>query len=276
MIHIIGANGYIGTRLCKEMESAGLIFDCYSDVSDSKCAEFNLTESDCDSLDFCGGDVVVLLAAISSPDVCQNNYSLAYNVNVVGTSRLIDYCLSRDVRVIFLSSDTVNGPTTSPKDEYSTVEPFGNYARMKYEIELKYKNSSLFKTLRLSYVLSDSDKFVCYLKKCAQEHIVAEVFNGLYRNVIKLEIVLEAIIKLCLNFNFNDYYLVNVSGNQNLSRLDLAKWYKRNIDHNLVYKEIEVPETILNGRPNIIETKSLFLEKLLNHKIDNLLSEGDF
>ena len=170
-----------------------------------------------------------------------------------------------------MSSDTVNGPTTEPKDEYSEVNPFGNYAKMKYEIESKYKHSPLFKTLRLSYVLSDSDKFISYLNNCVANGTTAEVFNGLYRNVIKLEVVLEAIIKLCLNFDFNYYYLVNVSGNQNLSRLDLAKWYKNNINSALEYKEVDIPVSILEGRPNVIETKSLFLEQLLSHKIDNLL-----
>jgi nucleoside-diphosphate-sugar epimerase len=46
MIHIIGANGYIGKHLCKKMESIGINFDCYSDIADSKCVEFNLTTSD--------------------------------------------------------------------------------------------------------------------------------------------------------------------------------------------------------------------------------------
>lgn len=272
MIHIIGGNGYIGTKLCAEMDNQSIVYDCYSDVVDSKCKEFNLLRSDPNSLRFKKGDVAVLLAAISSPDVCQNNFEFAYRVNVEGTSKFIDYCLKQNVRVIFMSSDTVNGPTEEPKDEYSEVNPFGNYAKMKYEIECKYKHSSLFKTLRLSYVLSDSDKFITYLKNCVANKTSAEVFNGLYRNVIKLEVVLEAIIKLCLNFDFNDYYLVNVSGNQNLSRLDLAKWYKQTINPLLEYKEVEVPEAILKGRPNIINTKSLFLEKLLNRKIDNLLN----
>lgn len=271
MIHIIGANGYIGTKLCNEMDKRGIDYDCYSDIVDAKCKEFNLLDSDLKVLDFSSGDVVVLLAAISSPDICQNNYEFAYSINVTGTTRLIDYCLERGVRVVFLSSDTVNGPNDRPYDEYDSVSPFGNYAMMKYEIEMKYKNNPLFKTLRLSYVLSDSDKFIKYLKDCIDRNIIAEVFNGLFRNVVKLEVVLEAIISLCQNFDFNDYYLVNVSGNQNLSRLDLAKWYKTNIDSRLQYKEIDVPESILKGRPNIINTKSLFLEKLLKHKIDDLL-----
>lgn len=271
MIHIIGANGYIGTKLCKEMDEQNIQYNCYSDVPDDKCIKYDLRSGDNESLNFKNGDVVILLAAVSSPDVCLNNYELAYSVNVTGTARLIKYCFDVGAKVIFISSDTVNGPTKDVNDEFSEVNPVGNYAKMKYEIESKFKNSKCFKVLRLSYVLSDSDKFTRYLTDCISNNIVAEVFNGLFRNVIRIELVLEAIIKLCFNFDFNDYYLINVSGNQNLSRLDLARWYKENIDSKLVYKEIDVPKKMLEGRPNVICTKSLFLEQLLGHKVDNLL-----
>ena len=183
MIHIIGANGYIGTKLCNEMDKQNIQYDCYSDIADSKCKEYNLINSDNNKLGFEENDVVILLAAISSPDVCQNNYDFAYSVNVTGTSKLIDYCINNKVKVIFMSSDTVNGPTKEIHDEYSEVNPFGNYAKMKYEIECKYRNNPLFKTLRLSYVLSDSDKFISYLTSCVNNNEKAEVFRGLYRNV---------------------------------------------------------------------------------------------
>lgn len=271
MIHIIGGNGYIGTKLCKELDKQLIEYDCFSDVEDEKCKKYDLVNSNNEELGFQKGDVAVLLSAISSPDICQNRYDFAYSVNVIGTSRFIDYCIKQGVNVIFLSSDTVNGATTGVNDEHSSVNPFGNYAKMKYEIEKKYKDSKYFKTLRLSYVLSDSDKFTSYLSNCVRNNEVAEVFNGLCRNVIKIEIVLDAIIKLCLNFDFSDYYLINVSGNQNLSRLDLAKWYQKSINPNLQYKEIPVPEEILNGRPNVISTKSLYLEILLGYKISNLI-----
>lgn len=273
MIHVIGANGYIGSRLCKELDAQNILYDCYSDVADDKCKKYDLLSSDSTSLSFQENDIVVLLAAVSSPDVCQNNYDYAYKINVIGTSKLIDYCILKKVKVIFMSSDTVNGQTTHINDEHSDVAPFGNYAKMKYEIECKYRNNRFFKALRLSYVLSDSDKFTSYLSKCICNGSVAEVFRGLFRNVVKIEVVLEAIVNLCQNFDFNDYYLVNVSGNENLSRLDLAKWYKTTIDSRLEYKEIAVPKTILQGRPNIINVRSLYLEKLLGHKIDNLLEK---
>lgn len=271
MIHIIGANGYIGTELCKFYENKNVDFLCYSNIKDERCSYLDLRDASYD-IKLEKGDIVVLLSAISSPDICQNNYELAYSINVTGTSKFIDYCIQQGSNVIFLSSDTVNGATEGGcNDEYSEVHPFGNYAQMKYEIEKKYSNNKHFKTLRLSYVLSDHDKFISYLKNCVEKNEVAEVFDGLYRSVVTLDTVLEAIYSLSINFNFNDYYLCNVSGNQCLSRKDLAHWFKENVPK-LEYKVVETPEAIIKGRPNKIYTKSLFLEKLLGHKVPNLIN----
>lgn len=272
MIHIVGANGYIGTKLCAYLDNKGISFLCYSDVVDEKCTKLDLINFDEKSITLKENDIVVLLAAISSPDICQNNYELAYKVNVIGTSNLIDYCIKHKANVIFLSSDTVNGDTKDQEfDEYSKVNPFGNYAKMKYEIEERYMNNEHFKAIRLSYVLSNEDKFTSYLSQCVAKNEVAEVFDGFFRNVILLDTVLEAIYCLCCNFYFNDYYLVNASGLQNLSRKDLAEWYKIHINKKLMYNVIAVPDSLLKGRPNIIKTKSLFLEKLLGHKLEKLL-----
>lgn len=272
MVHLIGANGYIGLKLTKYLLDKDAKFDSFSNVVDENCKFFDLSKPDCKSLNLKEDDVVVLMAAISSPDICENNYELAHQINVVGTSLLIDYCIAHKVKVIFFSSDTVNGATDDKtNDEYSEVNPYGNYAKMKYEIEKKYRDQKYFKTIRLSYVLSNEDKFTSYLNNCVKSQEKAEVFRGLYRNVILLETVLEAVYKLINNFWFNDYYLVNLSGNQNLSRADLALIYKRDINQNLEYNIVPTPKLILESRPNIIKTKSLFLEKLLGHKIKDLL-----
>lgn len=272
MIHIIGANGYIGTKLVYYFRQRNVAFDCFSNIVDENCSLLDLGNLDTTNLSFKEGDIAILLSAISSPDICENNYELAYSINVTGTAKFIDYCFSRRTKVIFLSSDTVNGATGNKvNNEYSEVNPFGNYAKMKYEIEKRYKDNPLFKTLRLSYVLSEEDKFTKYLASCIEKGAYAEVFNGMFRNVILLDTVLESIYRLTMNFDFNNFYLINVSGNQCLSRIDIAEWYKKNIDKRLVYKTIPVPESILNGRPNIIKTESLFLVKLLGHKLTNII-----
>ena len=272
MVHIIGANGYIGTALCKYLDSRNVVFDCYSDIADERCKAFNLTSFNEDDLSFKKGDIVVLLAAISSPDVCQNNYDFAYSINVTGTKKFVNYCMSVGCKVIFFSSDTVNGATDGKvNDEYSEVNPFGNYAQMKYEIEKTFRDSKDFKTIRLSYVLSDHDKFFAYLKDCIDKNARAEVFDGLFRSVVRLETVLESVYCLIKNFDFNDYYLVNISGNKCISRKDLAEYYQKEIDNRLEFDIIPVPESITRGRPNIINTKSLFLEKLLGHKVEDII-----
>ena len=108
---------------------------------------------------------------------------------------------------------------------------------MKYEIEKTFCNSKSFKTIRLSYVLSDHDKFF-------DKNTKAEVFDGLFRSVVRLETVLESVYCLINNFNFNDYYLVNISGNKCISRKDLAEYYKKKIANmaDIVQQESKINE----------------------------------
>jgi len=270
MIKIIGGNGYIGTNLKSKLLSNSISFESFSNIKTDEDAFFDITKKDYSILNLKENDIVILLAAISSPDVCLNNFEFAKSINVDGTSKLIEFCISNKVNVIFLSSDAVNGNTGNDVyDEFSTVHPFGKYAEMKFEIEHQFMNSPYFKTLRLSYVFSNHDKFSKYLDDCYRNGKVAEVFDGLYRNVILLDTVIETIICLAVNFNFNYYYLCNVSGNQLLSRSDLAYIYSKN-HPGFLYKIVPVSKEILLCRPNVIATKSLFLEKLLTHKIQNL------
>lgn len=271
MVRVVGSNGFLGTQIVDYLSARGLAVAKY-DLSGNGCRKLDITSFDSCDLDFVEGDVVVLLAAVSSPDVCKNNYSLAYSINVIGTSRFIDECLKRKCKIIFASSDAIYGDTgLNAVDEYSQPKPFGPYAQMKFEIENRYKGFELFKAVRFSYVFSGHDKFSLYLKECCSRGNEAEVFEGLFRNVVSVDVVLESIYRLCINFAFNEYYAVNISGNQCLSRHDLAKVFKNNIDHSLSFKCVPVPSSVLESRPNSIRTKSLFLEKLLGHKIKNLM-----
>lgn len=272
MIHLIGGNGYIGKRLSTYLKERSVLFDSYSEKPDNEAKFLDITSFVPNDYHFDSNDIAIVLAAISSPDLCTNNYKMAYGINVIGTTNFINYCLSVGCKVIFFSSDAVNGPTFGKaNDEFSKVHPFGKYAEMKYEIESRFKSCKLFKTIRLSYVLSDCDKFTNYLISCTKNKTSAKVFNGLYRNTIYLDTVLESVYMLSTHFDFNDYYLCNISGNQLLSRLDLANKYKKEKDPFLSIEKIDVPKEILESRPNVIETKSLFLEKLLGHKLADII-----
>lgn len=265
--HIIGACGYIGTKLLNYLPKQDSPI-CYDMVDGEGILPINLEKPE--SFDFSkikAGDFVLFLAAISRPDLCKNQREMAYRINVEGTGRFIQAFVDRGANVLFFSSDVVYGETDFHKvNELSHCNPFGPYAEMKHAIELKFEGNSHVKVFRLSYVFSREDRFTSYLAECAKAHKTAEVFDTLYRSVIYINDIFDAIIALSKNFNGFDNQVFNLSGNEVLSRKDIAELYKRVVDDGLDYCTVEPPEGFFDARPPIIATESLYLEKLLGRK----------
>lgn len=262
--HIVGSNGYIAKRLLERKQN-NLI--CYSRQENKNSRKFNLARP-CDE-DFeliKPNDFVVLLAAVSSPDECHKNYEQSYQVNVTGTAKFIDICLKKGAKVLFFSSDAVIGDTKFAKDETMTVNPVGEYGQMKYEIEQRFSGNHNFKVFRLSYVLSNKDKFIGYLQQCRQNNSIPNVFDALYRNVIYIEDVIDAIFALEKTFDTWSNNIFHLCGNELLSRKNLAELYKSAVDSDLEFIVSIPKQEFFDARPNVICSKSLYLEKLLGRE----------
>ena len=264
--HIVGATGYVGRHLLKRIPVGQEVL-CYGRNNNNSMHKLDLANvQETDLGKVARGDYVVLLAAISSPDICRDQYELAYHINVEGTQKLIKGCLQRGARVLFFSSDVVVGETEFAVSESMPVHPVGDYGKMKRQIEELFENDPKFKVFRLSYVFSREDKFMWYLQHCVKNGEKADVFGALYRNVVYLEDVLEAVIALEKSFNCWENTVFHLSGPQLLCRADLANIYKREIAPNFQFHTCTPPEGFVNARPNCIETKSLYLSALLGRK----------
>ena len=263
--HIIGSEGYIGTRLLNRLE--GIEHNKYALAPNND--EIKIDFENVDNMDLSRirqGDYVVLLAAISSPDICNNRYDYAYSINVTGTSQFIDRCIDIGANLLFFSSDAVNGKTERIHCELSDVVPFGKYANMKYEIEQRYKDCEQFKACRLSYVFSRNDKFMKYLTSCAELGQPADVYDSFRRNVIYIEDVVKTVIQIGKKYKEIDPGLINVSGIQCLSRKDMAQFYQEVVSPSFVFTTSVPPKEFFDARPDIINTSSLYLEDILGRK----------
>lgn len=277
MIHVIGASGYIGKKL-DDYFSLHSVKDLmlYSDIPNDKYIKLNLLDLRDETFEsFNKNDIVIFLAAISSPDVCENNYELAKSINIDGTVKFIDACIKKEVNILFFSSDVVYGFNTGVNDENTKPNPHGNYAKMKFYIEEKYKDNDHFKVFRLSYVVSEEDKFITYINQCIMNKTIPEVFNGFKRNVILIDDVLESIYNISQNFTVVKSSIINICGEDSLSRVDLANYF--NAKQKFDYKIINIPIQMLKSRPNKIITKSLYIEKILGRKPKKIMGEkGDY
>lgn len=261
-IFVIGSNGYISKRFINNHKGSDLqLVSChlqnkehYLDLGKPEAFNYNLINKN---------DVILLLAAISSPDTCNNNYEFAYSINVKGTIQFMNKCLEKEARVLFFSSDTVYGNNYEELDENSICNPIGKYAEMKHRVEDEFLGCENFKVFRLSYVFSKNDKFMAYLRECSKKGEQVEVFHPMYRRVVYIDDLILAIDNLCMHWTDYNYNIFNICGKDLISRLDMANAYKNLIDENLNIKVVEPPKEFFSARPKKINMSSLNFSQLL-------------
>ena len=264
---IIGKNSFIAKKLLER--------DSFKFTSSNKLDKesFYLKLEESEKFDYSilnNNTNIIFLAAISSPDECNNKYDYAYRINVIGTKCFIKEALKRGAKVLFFSSDVIYGNTIEKVDEQSKTNPFGNYAKMKDEVEKAFENKKNFKVFRLSYVLSKEDKYLKYLKYCVDNNQIAEVFHPFYRKVIYIEDVLDAIERIIKKWDSFDNQKFNICGQQNISRKDISIFYNNIIDNNLKCVYLEPSNNFWKARPKDINIITNSLDKLLEREVTKI------
>jgi dTDP-4-dehydrorhamnose reductase len=267
-IFVIGKNGLIAKNALKCLANSGF---------DVKCTSFRDNDGDL-FLDLGApvefdysvieeGDLVLCPAGISSPDICLSDHGLVYRINVAGTKYFISQCLDRGANVIFFSSDLVYGESLGDScfDEKTECNPIAEYARMKSAVEESFLENPNFKVLRMSYVFSKDDKFMAYLQKCSDTGETAEVYHPIYRNVVYIGDVMDALVAFAKNFLVCDSGVLNVCGEDLISRKDMTEIYKSIAGNGLSFKVVEPDEEFFLARPKRLCTKSLYFSNIIGH-----------
>ena len=140
---VIGASGYIGSKLVNKLTDSGcnVIRSSRRDTITNDDSEFVMAELD--SLDFWlniveKSDVIIHLAGNTSINVANDNPALDLNSSVVPIYRLIEACkiLRKRPRVVFASTVTAYGFTDNlPVSEATAENPESFYDLHKFFVE---------------------------------------------------------------------------------------------------------------------------------------------
>lgn len=133
------------------------------------------------------------------------------------------------------------------------------YGRMKKAVEDEFKQSAYFKAIRLSYVASSKDRFVSYCMSCMEKGEIADVYHPFYRNCIVVSDVVKVVEWMINNWEEFTDFVLNVAGNELISRVRIADEINRIKKGKLKYT-ISVPdESFYQNRPSITQMESLYL-----------------
>lgn len=253
-VWLVGANGFIGRSLRKSLESHN--FEVATTSTSGERADFELNLLHIEGFDFNNlsqGDVLILLASISSPETCELEPETAKQVNVIGASKLIETCLSLGVRVLFASSDTVYGDAPEPVKEDVACLPKGNYAKMKREVELKFHGNPNFVSIRLSYVVGEDDKLTSYLVNQSAKNESAELYSQIARSAVSISDVTEGLSILCRKWPTNSQMrIINFGGPESLTRLKIAQYILQNQGLKVSLLEVPPPKDFFDVRPKVV------------------------
>ena len=255
---IVGSSGYIAGYLLKRFENVLKI-----DQTPEAEAYLNLAEAekfDYSVLD--GIDYVIFTAAISGPDMCANEFEKCWNINVTGTEHFIKNATAHGCKVLFFSSDAVFGDIPGEiYTELSETKAQTPYGRMKKAVEDCFKDNPNLKAIRLSYVVSKNDRFVSYCLKCMNTGETADIFHPFYRNCITVSDVVNTVDWLINHWEDYEPQVLNVAGNELVSRVRIADELNRLYDNRLKYVITSPGEDFYKNRPKITQMKSLYLNK---------------
>ena len=268
-VFIIGASGYIGNALTQKCVN----FDLQLTSSRSLAGHHLLDLKKAENFNYKqvkSGDFIIFASAISSPEVCNNEYSYARQINVSGTTEFIRRVIDIGARVIFLSSDTVYGECSAPVYESSSCNPLGHYAEMKHEVEKEFQDEYLFKTTRLSYVFSKNDKFTKFIASSVYCPQPVEIYKHFHRSIVYLGDVLDGIFELIINWEIHHRSTFNFAGPATISREDFVRLLKSKYFYDLKYTIGESDDEFWQNRPRRIEMASNSFETLLGRKAKTL------
>jgi nucleoside-diphosphate-sugar epimerase len=261
---VIGATGYIGSKLFATAAQGGEVLGSSSSAASSQFTHLNLaTPADFVERNIRPGDVVYFTAAISAPDVCASNPGWARQVNVVGTGEVIEQALRVGASVIFFSTDAVYGDQDVGFDESLPCRPAGDYAAMKHEIEERFKGSAAFKSLRLSYVFSCEDKFTRYLRGCVRSGTPAQIFHPFLRSVVYRADVVAGALGLAAQWDDVGEQNINFGGPEILSRVQFAEYVRGAGLSDLCFEVVHPEPAFFQHRPRSIAMRSQILSRLL-------------
>ncbi|ELR96428.1 NAD(P)-dependent oxidoreductase [Gloeocapsa sp. PCC 73106] len=268
---IVGIGGGVASRIAAAFTKKGISFAATSSRPLTEYWQLDLTRPREFDYSLVNSEHLVLLAAaISSPDRCQKEYEIARQTNVTGTLEFAQRCLEKGAQVLFFSSDTVYGaslPGNPTFTETDTLNPLGEYAQMKAEAEASLLALGNVKIVRLSYVFFKQDKFTTYLSKCALNGQEAEVFDPFTRSMVYIQDLIEAIEAYGDRWIEIHDKLINVGGPSPVSRWDFALKLQELVYPELKLLKIEPPLDFFKARPRLIALNTAPFANLLGRPV---------
>lgn len=262
-IVVTGGTGYLGHHLCKALANAG-----YNVISVDNYTRGNLNNhidgveyiaSDTQNIDFAlkdKPDIIYHLGEYSRVSTSFKDINLCHESNMVGTFKVLQYCIKHKVRLIYGASSSLfslDGKNDSPYAFFkgTNVELIKNYNKW---FDLQYDMAYFFNTYGDQPVLTKYDSVINnfvnnYLDKQPLSIVRPGTQTRCYTHVSD---IIAGLVLLLKNSATNQEY--HFGGNKMYNTFDIASLFP---DANYVLLPPREGERLVGAMPDTTTTEKL-------------------
>lgn len=243
-IFTIGGSGLVGSRIVELLNNKHRFTDLSKsrgvDITDPSSLEIIKNDTD--------NEAVILFAAKSDVDGCEKDRDLgengdAWKINVNGVKNVIDACLPKNKKLVYISTDFVFSGDDAPEGGYTednAPNPLNWYGETKFRGEEIVKNSGLpFIIARIAYPYrkefdAKKDFVRAIIDRLKNNQPVAAITDHIFTPTLIDDIA--SCIDVLIHHNKTGIY--HVVGSQSLTPYDAAVMIaeKFNLDKSLIGK----------------------------------------
>ena len=232
---ITGSGGILGSELSNRLNE---LFDVLALPKSSRNNFLDITDFDMMYSIFKNfePDFVINCAAFTNVDSCESNKQIARNVNVKGLMNLLK-CMSKNSKMIHISSDYVFDGKNGNYKENDMKEPINYYGKTKLEADnLLMGSNSNYLIIRPNVLYSSNlneNHFLSWVVNSLKEKKKINVVNDQISNPVYITDLVEVILS-SLFVEYNGVY--HFGSEDVISRYDFALLISRifRLDRNLI------------------------------------------
>ncbi len=163
-IFITGSAGLIGSSLYSAFKGEGFVVygvDCISGACVDCMVDVSVKTKLNQKLNEFQPQIIIHSAAIKGLADCENDKLKSWYVNVESTAEIVQYAKTRDVKIVYISSDIVFDGKMGNYSENDLPNPINWYGTTKYHSELLVReipNSAICRTALVLGLLRESDR----------------------------------------------------------------------------------------------------------------------
>ena len=230
-ILVTGASGFLGWNLCQVARADWEVYSTYFqqpiEIPNIVTIKLDLTDSDAVDREITrlAPTAVIHTAAASSPNFCQENPDLSYQINVLATERLAKICAVNNIPFVFTSTDLVFDGTKAPYQETDPTCPINLYGEQKLAAELKilaaYPQATICRMpLMFGMAPPTATSFIQPWLRSLSQHQSLKLFIDEYRTPVSATTAAKGLL---LALNTAPGEIIHLGGKERVSRYEFGK-----------------------------------------------------